>query len=43
MSLEDALAATCDWIRGLGQLEDRFTDAVSGLREGGVVQASESA
>jgi dTDP-L-rhamnose 4-epimerase len=43
VSLEDALAATCNWIRGLGELEDRFTDAVSGLREGGVVQASESA
>ena len=38
--LDVALAETSEWIRGLGGLEDRFTDAVSGLRKGGVVQAS---
>jgi dTDP-L-rhamnose 4-epimerase len=41
--LADALGQTCEWIRTLGALEDRFTDAVSGLRRGGVVQASDHA
>jgi dTDP-L-rhamnose 4-epimerase len=42
VSLADALAETCAWIRGLGQLEDRFTTAVKGLRQGGVVLRSET-
>jgi dTDP-L-rhamnose 4-epimerase len=43
VSLDDALAETCAWIQSMGQLEDRFTAAVQGLRQGGVVLPSGNA